>query len=233
MFFSSYSLTALSIGIVTFCYLLYFSILQSENIKSFFSEKFGNISGQTRLIIFYRLLGFFSFGLLPLLVFILMKRNIQEIGLYISFQFPHFIWILGFSMLSVVVNFFNARSANNLSVYPQIRSLKWDTKLIIVSAISWSLYLLGYEIMMRGYLFFTVFNEIGLVNAIIINTSIYALIHIPKGIKEIFGSIPVGIVLCIITWKTGNIWAAFWIHCSMALTNEWFSLKYNKKIKII
>jgi membrane protease YdiL (CAAX protease family) len=35
----------------------------------------------------------------------------------------------------------------------------------------------------------------------------------------------VGILLCYITLHTGNIWSAVIIHSSMALSNEWFSLR--------
>jgi membrane protease YdiL (CAAX protease family) len=70
----------------------------------------------------------------------------------------------------------------------------------------------------------------GLWSAIAVNTSIYALIHLPKGKRETIGAIPLGIVLCLITSYTGTIWAAFWIHCTLALTNEWFSIKYTKDI---
>jgi membrane protease YdiL (CAAX protease family) len=94
------------------------------------------------------------------------------------------------------------------------------------------LYLLGYEIMFRGFLLFSCLNEMNILSAIAINISIYALIHIPKGFKEVAGSLPLGILLCLMTIYTGTIWAAFMTHGILALSNEWFSLKYHPEISI-
>ncbi|MFN8134788.1 MAG: CPBP family intramembrane glutamic endopeptidase [Bacteroidales bacterium] len=57
--------------------------------------------------------------------------------------------------------------------------------------------------------------------AIALNTAIYMLVHIPKGIKETLGAIPLGVLLCYLTVQTGSIWIAVMVHIVMALSNEW------------
>ena len=61
--------------------------------------------------------------------------------------------------------------------------------------------------------------------AIALNCILYALAHFYKGPGEILGAIPVGILLCYLTLHTGNIWSAVIIHSTMALSNEWFSIR--------
>jgi len=58
------------------------------------------------------------------------------------------------------------------------------------------------------------------------------LIHVPKGLRESVGAIPLGILLCYISLSTGSILAAILVHVIMALTNEWASLKRNPEIKL-
>ena len=100
---------------------------------------------------------------------------------------------------------------------------------IHTNLVSWGLYLLGYEFLFRGVLFLGLIPFTGLNTAIGINTALYALAHLYKGKKETIGSIPLGIVLCYITWKTGTIWTAFAIHWIMASNNFIWSHYYNSK----
>ena len=113
-------------------------------------------------------------------------------------------------------------------MYPQIRTpLPWGRGLLFSSAMTLVLYTLAYEIMFRGYLLFSCEKEMGAVLAIVINTSIYALVHIPKGWKETVGAFPMGIVLCWLTLETGNIWIAVIVHIALALSSEWLSIYFH------
>ncbi len=82
------------------------------------------------------------------------------------------------------------------------------------------LFLLVYEIFFRGVLFWFSLQYLDLINAILINLFFYALIHILDSKKEILGSIPFGIVLCLFTYFSGSIWPAFIIHASLSLGYE-------------
>ena len=118
-------------------------------------------------------------------------------------------------------------------MYPQIRVKEWDTQLLLLSAFSWIAYLLAYEFMFRGYLLFVSVEYLGVWPAIALNIAIYALVHVPKGIKEAVGALPLGVVLGIITIQTGNIWVAFVVHIVLALSNEWFSLKAHPDMRLV
>ena len=77
-------------------------------------------------------------------------------------------------------------------------------------------FLFSYEFFFRGVLLFTLIDTNGLITAIIICTSLYVLIHIFDSKAEILGAIPFGIVLCLFSYFTNNIWAAFIIHITLS-----------------
>jgi membrane protease YdiL (CAAX protease family) len=90
--------------------------------------------------------------------------------------------------------------------------------------VSWIAYLLAYEFLFRGFLFFAALPVLGLFFAIVLNTIIYALVHLYKGFKEVIWSVPLGILLCYLTYLTGTIWVAVFTHIILALSGEWFSV---------
>ncbi len=77
-------------------------------------------------------------------------------------------------------------------------------------------FLISYEFFFRGVLLFFFIENNGLILAIIISTSLYVLIHIFDTKAEILGAIPFGIVLCLFSYFTNNIWAAFIIHGTLS-----------------
>ncbi|RLD27040.1 MAG: hypothetical protein DRI75_10445 [Bacteroidetes bacterium] len=87
-------------------------------------------------------------------------------------------------------------------------------------------FLFAYEFFFRGVLLFTLIETNGLLTAIIICTSLYVLIHIFDSKAEILGAIPFGIVLCLFSYFTNNIWAAFIIHITLSGVYEVSMFKY-------
>lgn len=171
-----------------------------------------------------RLVGAFIYGILPVIIILISgKESFGEFGIKAPTG-ATYLYTLALSVLILPMNYLNAPKPANLNVYPQIREGRWSLGLILGSAISWIIYLTGYEFLFRGFLFYTSLNIIGLWPAIILNTAIYSLVHLPKGFKEMAGAIPLGMVLCYLTYRTGSIWVAVFTHIILALSNEWFSL---------
>ena len=185
-------------------------------------------------IIFQRLAGGFFFGVVPLALIFLQKLQLSSIGISFKSNIPIWGWIFGLGLLCVIINYFSAKKNDHLATYPQIRTPQpWSHKLRILSSATLIVYTLAYEVMFRGYLLFSCEKELGMWLAITINTAIYTLVHLPKGWKETVGSIPMGIVLCWLTLKSGNIWTAFFIHISLVLSSEWFSIvEHQKRIEV-
>ncbi|MEM9991341.1 MAG: CPBP family intramembrane glutamic endopeptidase, partial [Bacteroidota bacterium] len=141
-------------------------------------------------------------------------------------------WIVG---LSVVLFFFTrstARQAASLAIYPEIRWSIWSKSVLACSVVTWWLYFIAYELLYRGFLFFACERALGLTAAIAINCAFYCITHIPKGVAEAVGSIPLGVLMCYMTWQTGTIWLALFAHVALSMFNLFFSLKYHTDIQV-
>ena len=77
-------------------------------------------------------------------------------------------------------------------------------------------FLFSYEFFFRGILLFTLIGHFNLITAIIICTSLYVIIHAFDSRAEIIGAIPFGIILCLFSYYTNSIWAAFIIHITLS-----------------
>lgn len=95
------------------------------------------------------------------------------------------------------------------------------------------LFLASYEWFFRGLLLYSCWYSLGLLPAIAINLGLYALIHCINGKKEIIGSLPFGLLLCIITVWCQSIWPAVFLHLVLSFSYELPLLfPYLKKSKI-
>jgi len=127
----------------------------------------------------------------------------------------------------------NSKKQTHLRHYPQVKMYQWTVLDYAANIFSWGAYLLAYEYLFRGILFLGIIEHIGIYMAVTLNTLVYALAHFHKGKKELLGSIPLGIVLCLISYKTQTIWTAFFVHWIMATTNFVFSnYHYKKSLKL-
>lgn len=220
----------LSISALTFGFICYHFLTQAPALRLFFEKKWGVEKSKIYWIYFQRLAGVFFYGVVPGIFVFTQSIDFQEVG--ISFQnFPASLaWIAGLGAVVVLMNYFAARTPDNLAMYPQIRvPAPWSRGLILGSALTWAAYLLAYEFLFRGYLLFTCFDEMGKWLAITVNVALYALVHVPKGWKETVGAIPLGLVLCLLTLQTGTIWIAFGVHVAMAWSSEWWSLWWGRR----
>ena len=207
---------------VIFSSLALFSIIQLYR-KS-------NKAKNARPVIFIRLCGMVLFGLIPVLfLWMLPGYTISQLGLNVNRFAGSLIWIIILGVFLISMNFFLIRNPKNLKNYPQIQKESWNIYLILINTLSWAGYLFAYEFMFRGLLLFPLVNHLGIVAAIIINTILYSATHFYKGIQEVIGAIPLGIVLCLLTIEYGNIWIAFFAHLWLALSCEYFALFRQQK----
>jgi membrane protease YdiL (CAAX protease family) len=178
-------------------------------------------------------LGFLFLGVLSVLIILFLPDlSLKEFGLSFTFHSapPAWSWLL--IPLILIMGYFAARKPGNLANYPQIRAKVWTPGMIAISSTSWVLFLVGYEILFRGFVLHASLDIMDPVPAIALNSALYAFAHSNKGPGETFGAIPVGILVCYITLSTGNIWGAVILHSIMALSNEWFSLRAHPEMLI-
>lgn len=209
-------------------------VSKSEAIKLWFYAGVNSKADKERAsinhILFTKFFGLFAMGIVPAVVCMIMlpQFSLHDYGLVInsSTRALTVISTIVLCALTMPLAFRSSRKSKHLQNYPQIRVESWDRILIFKNAIGWAVYLIGYEFLFRGILLFPLVGEIGVWPAIAINTALYSATHIPKGIEEAIGAVPLGIVLCVLTLMTGTLWIAIIVHIAMAWTNS-FSAVYN------
>ena len=188
---------------------------------------------EIRALSLQRLTGFLLLGVVPLIIlWLLFGQPPQRFGLGLEFLNRPPWWTYFILPLIVAAAFASAGSESNLAMYPQIRVKRWTPSLIGWSALTWILYLVGYEFLFRGFLLYSFIGVLEPLWAIALNCALYALAHFYKGWREVIGAIPLGIFLCWLTLHTGNIWSALVIHSVMALSNEWFSIRAHPEMEV-
>ena len=218
-------------------FTLYWFVSKSNKIKNLFYQKYDFDRASINHIFFTKYFGFFSMGVIPTIVCTSFLPNItiENLGFTIIYDTTLFsvLWIIGLSALVIPLVYFSAKKDKNLINYPQIRAKKWTTRTVLINALGWFLYLFGYEFLFRGVLLIPLIEPLGIWPAIAINTALYSATHIPKGLDETIGAIPLGIVLCLLTISSGTIWIAFIVHVVMAWTNTFTALKYNTEMQFL
>ena len=159
--------------------------------------------------------------------------SLQTIGLWFNAETTWYsvAWILGLSVVVIPMAFISAKKPENLKNYPQIRSKRWTNKTMAINLLGWAIYLFGYELLFRGTLFFPLVETLGIWPAVALNIALYATTHIPKGLAETLGAIPLGLLLCLLTLESGTVWIAFFVHLVLAWTNSLTALAYHPEIQ--
>ncbi len=190
-------------------------------------------SGTVREVVARRGWGVLFLGMVPMLIILLVwKETPVSSGFGLSFLSPLPWWSYLALPVIIVASYFQSSSPANLAIYPQIRIEKWTGRILILSAASWIFFLVAYEFFFRGFLLFGSLTEMDPWPAIALNCTLYGFAHLYKGPGETFGAVVVGVLLCYLTIHTGNIWSAVAIHCVMALSNEWFSLRAHPNMEL-
>jgi len=183
-------------------------------------------------VLYARLLSAFIFCFIPLAN---LSFSLSRFTHFIHFTntLPTLRSALFFSLFAFCVAYRLAGRPENVRAYPQLRISQWTSGLLFFNSLSWMIYLAGYEFILRGFLFFPSLQSFPLAFAILLNLLLYSLAHLPKGQKETLASIPFGLLLCILTAVTGNIWNAFLIHATLAVSNDIFSIKANPRMHFV
>ena len=209
-------------------------MFMQKSIIAFLAGRFSPPYNSFVTIIFERYMGAVILGLLPIIILNFNNIPPQNFGIAMSKITWTVAFILLFSALIIAMNSKRAVKVDNYSIYPQVRFVDWSILQFAIYASGWIVYLLAYEYLFRGVVFFGL-KAAGwslLANASF-NGFMYAFAHLPKNKKEILASIPFGYLLCFITEFTENIWAAVVIHIMLALSNSFFAIKGNPEMRFV
>lgn len=223
---------ALSVG--TSCFLMYWFIAHAHSFQTHLGKIFTIDIATQYLPFFQKGFGTLLIGIIPgLILWAFRSRLPGEYGLVLSNPKATLLWILIFGGTLFFITYISARKDAMQAFYPQIRIEEWNTRLLVLNTIVWAVYLFAYEFLFRSFLLNSFLISLDTTSAIILTTVISVTTHMPKGAAETFGTIPFSIVLCLAMIFTGSIWAGFMIHLILALSNDYWALHFNPKMKII
>lgn len=217
--------------------VVFFSILWSIISFYLYWPYFFSIlkKNKPRSILSFRIFGAILFGGVPVIFLLFIDAEmIDVLGLKIPSGPPlwHIVSLI-LVVLCFIVSYFQTRNPDSQKNYPQIREKQWGIKLIVLNSLTWMIYLVGYEMLFRGILLFPLVDEFGLEIALVVNIAIYSLSHASKDMKEGLGTIPIGLILFFIAWKTDSILYPIVIHWFMALTNSFYSVMHNPEMRFL
>lgn len=216
------------------CFVAYWFTSISPQFKARFQRAHEGDETATRHLFAVKFTGFVTMGLVPLAVCMafIPEMGLADYGLTVIAETSLYslAWTVGLCALVVPLASFSARKPKNLVNYPQNRATSWNRRIYMLNLLGWAIYLFGYEFLFRGILLFPLAETVGVWPAIAVNIALYSATHIPKGLDETLGAIPLGLVLCWLTLASGTIWIAFLVHVAMAWTNSLTALKHHPDI---
>jgi len=190
--------------IVYFIISYAYKILKIQNIEAALKTKGGLLLINLKHILGILLFGLVFYFIIPEYRFLISSFKIPELNISLL--------LLAIVIISAILAFSSLKkNLKNITERSRYSVNKiWEYFIIRV------VFLFSYEFFFRGVLLFTLIDTYGLTKAIIICTSLYVLIHIFDSKAETLGAIPFGIVLCLFSYFTNNIWAAFIIHITLS-----------------
>jgi membrane protease YdiL (CAAX protease family) len=215
--------------ITTYGLMLLYYFFFFKTVKTGFKKNSGQLkdilSGKSEPgVLFTRLIsGIFFLGIGTTVLFI--KRNI-DVRIFTlawsDYNTPVWIIIAAAIIMGTLSAFKKINSANTpdhfLPFYLPLFFLFVRTLFLIV-----------YEFFFRGVVLFIMAEDLGVTAAVIINLILYAIVHwFDK--KERYGSVPMGIILCVVSIYYHSVWPAIIIHLSLALSHEITLLINNKSL---
>jgi len=227
-------LAFLAIFTTLLMFLLYYYTAKQRILRNLFVKPlFPSLSGESIEFFSYKLTGILFTGIVPFIIFLLIVRvPPSRIGLVIgrTFQFWYLLIIL--IIVTAIVSFQLSKSRKVQERSPELKIRDWYPRHIILSVSAWLFYILGYEFLFRGVLWFLCSEAFGFWPALAINLSLYSMVHLPQGKLMAIGTLPVGIILCLLSQLTGSFIPAFLIHSLIAVFTDLFSLYHNTEVHL-
>lgn len=178
-------------------------------------------------------LGFLFLGLIPAIIFFVgygyPGYSAHTLNIPSSFR-----WLIytGICLLILVMVYFPARKQEFHERIPEMRLDRWNMARFGILVGGWAVYLFAYEFLFRELLLFTWVEALGIIPAIVLNTILYAMAHLPKGIQEVKGSVVFGPLLCMGSLISGSFITPFIWHLVLAVSSELYAIYFNPAMQI-
>lgn len=198
-------------------------------VKPFFPA----VSIETIEFISYKFTGILFTGIIPFIIFVLVIKVLpSRIGLITGRIFHYWYLLVFLILITALISFTFSKSRKVQELSPELKIRNWYPRHVLLSVSAWLLYILGYEFLFRGVLWFLCSEAFGFWPAMLINLLLYSLVHLPQGNLVALGTLPVGIILCLLSQLTGSFIPAFLIHSLIAVLTDLFSLYHNPEVHL-
>jgi membrane protease YdiL (CAAX protease family) len=186
---------------------------------------------QAFAVFYKRVSAFFLFGVCPIIIIkILLRDSIANFGLSRGYGKLPFAFITPVLVLTFLNMLFFSRRRKIYSRYPEIRGARVSRFYFVMSAITYSMYLYGYECLFRGFLLFGLRKPIGDLPAAVVSMTFVTLAHLGTSLPVILGSMISGIIFPYISLLSGSIWYVFLLHVFIGVGMDYLCVKYRIKI---
>lgn len=199
-------------------YLLFFALLwlSKEENGNRLVDKNGLISNP-RILIVLHIGGIILFGVLPFLSnhpssSVLYDRSALR-------SLPAWITLLLMILLILRVPRIAKTKFREVESIAHVHS-SLSTVFIIVYFFMRILFICAYETWFRGYLLKDCITSFGEPLAVLLNVSLYTLLHVVNGKDEVLACIPFGLLLCSLCIWQGEAWPAIVIHLALTIPYE-------------
>jgi membrane protease YdiL (CAAX protease family) len=190
-------------------------------------------SNESLIFISEKLTGILFLGIVPMIVFVyVLGLPSERIGLGPGVTLKYWYLILVLLVLTALISFITSKTRKVQEISLELKKKDWYPRHIILSASLWMIYLFFYEFFFRGILWFLCVAAYGVWPALFINIALYSIVHLPKGKYMALGSIPVGLLFCLLSSLTGSFYAAFLIHISVNQFTDMFTLYNDPRINL-
>ncbi len=220
-------------AIIILCLLFfyaYYYLAHADFLKNFIAKK--SSQQQQKLLLFSvrKITGFIFLGVLPgVLYYVFVNPEFLQFGISVKAMKEN-ISLLLILFVIIVTILFVVQSANPERSSLQIDLKEWSLSLFLLNSLGWIIYLAGYEFLFRGILLFECNQSFGFWPAIAINVAIYSAIHMVNGKDQAIGALIFGTLACYFTLTRGTILIPFFMHVSLSVMSDFFSIKLNRNL---
>lgn len=166
---------------------------------------------------------FLAFGVMPaLLVTLVFRQSLAEFGLTLGKWRRASIWIAVSVPLFVTLSYFGAAEPEYQRAYPINRHAGASAAAFAFHAATYLVFYLGWEFFFRGFVLLGLEKPLGAANAIIIQATLSAMLHIGDPASEAFGGFFVGLAWGFAVYRTRTLLPALIGHAALGLSLDYF-----------
>ena len=169
------------------------------------------------------LIGIHLTGIIWLAIAPLLQLNLSVVQVLFGNSVPNIISVFTFGfvfLFAMLVAFKLGKNINSSTDAPSETNQQSRGSLTNRYFIIRALFIISYELWFRGFLLFESIGLIRIPAAVVLNISLYTLLHFFKSKKEILVCIPFGLLLCFLSIYFNAAWPAIILHTGFTLVYE-------------